>query len=60
MVHVFHPLVPLQKRGSHKVFEHVLQFTSMTFFHAVFYYLALTLQLIALIFSSCFYTVNFL
>lgn len=60
MVHVFNPLVPLHNTGSHKVFEHVLKFTSITFFHAIFYYLALTLQLIALIFSSCFYIVNFL
>lgn len=60
MVHVFHPLVPLHDTGSHEVFEHVLQSPSMTFVHAIFYYLALILQLIVLIFSSCLYTVNFL
>lgn len=50
MVHVFHPLVPLHNTGSHKVFEHVLQSPSVTFFHAMFYYLAIILQLIVLVF----------
>lgn len=60
MVHVFHPLVPLHNTDSHKVFERVLQFPSVTFFCAMFHYWAHILQLIALIVSSCFYTLNFL